>query len=135
MYNGFLAQLICCPCNASAVVTVSSGKEGCLTELLTEFLAGQVIVCHLGHIASHLTSDVTCHCERTAQHLECVEAETIALIFYEQAAKTKTLSHTVQLCKRGDGILREALVELACLFDILNAHNRQALVFAFWHLV
>ena len=43
--------------------------------------------------------------------------------------------YTVQRCKRADGILREALVELACLFDILNAHNRQALVFAFWHLV
>ena len=135
MYNSLLAQLVCCPCNTSAVVAVSSSEEGCLTELLTEFLAGQIIISHLGHIASHLTCDVACHCERTAKHLKCIKTKTIALVFYKQTAKAKSLCHTVQLRKRSDGILRETLVELTCLFDVFKAHNRQALVIAFWHLV
>ena len=135
MYNGFLSKLICCPCNTTSMISVCCSKECCLSKVIAEFLACQIIICHLGHIASHLTCDVACHCERTAKHLKCVETKTIALVFYKQTAKAKALSHTVQLRKRGDGILRETLVELACLFDIFKAHNRQALVFAFWHLV
>ena len=133
--HGLLAQLVGGPGHAAAMVAVGGGKEGGLSELLQEFLAGQVVVGHLGHIAAHLTGDVAGHREGAAQHLEGVQAETIALILDAYAAQTQPRSHAVQLGQRGDGILRKALVERLCLFDFLQRHHGELTVVAFRHRI
>ena len=131
--DSLLAQLVSCPCNATAVVAVGSGAEGCLAKLFLQSCAGQVVISHLGNISAQFLSDVLSHCEGAAQNLECVQAETVAFVLDAQGLQAQVLSHLLQVCQRSDAVLREAFVESTCLGNVLQSHDFQLVTIALGH--
>ena len=131
--DSLLAQLVSCPCNATAVVAVGSGAEGCLAKLFLQSVAGQVVVSHFGNVLAQFLSDVLSHCEGAAQNLECIQAEAVALVLDCQEVQAQVLSHLVQLSQRSDAVLGEALVESTCIGNILQSHDFQLVTIALGH--
>ena len=131
--DSLLAQLVSCPCNATAVVAVGSGAEGCLAKLFLQSVAGQVVVSHFGNVLAQFLSDVLSHCEGAAQNLECVQAEAVALVLDAQGLQAQVLSHLLQVCQRSDAVLREAFVESTSLGNVLQSHDFQFVTIALGH--
>lgn len=98
------------------MVAVGGGKEGSLAKVLGKLIGGQVIEGAVGNVLAGLVGNVVGHGKRSAQNLKGVEAKAIALVLNAQVGQTQARSLTVQAGKRGDGILRERLVEGAAFF-------------------
>ena len=119
----------------AAVVAIGSGKEGCLAEVAGEFVAGEVVVGHVGDVAAGLVRDVASHGEGASQDLERVQAEAIALVLDAQVVKAQASSQIVQAGERGHRVLREALVEGTGLRDVIKRHDAEVGVVALLHVV
>ena len=135
MDHCLLAQLVGRPGHAPAVVAVSGGEEGRLTEFLAEGLAGKVVVGHLTHVPAHLLGDVAGHGKGAAQHLEGIQAKTVGLVLNKEAPQAQVLCHAVQAGQRCDGILGKAAVEGTRFRHILKGHDGKLPVVAPGHLI
>ena len=105
VHHGPLAQLPRRPGHAPAVVAVGGGEEGGLAEVPAQLFAGEVVIGHRLDGLVGLLGDVPRHGEGSAQYLEGVQAEAVALVLDIQPAQPKPPGHIVQPRQRRDGIL------------------------------
>ena len=135
VHDGLLAELVGGPGNAAAVVAVRGGEERGLAEVLGELVGGEVVERAVGDVLARLVGDVVGHGERSAEHLEGVEAEAVGLVLDAQVAKAQASGLAVEARERRHGVLREALVEGAGLLDVVERHDAQVRIVTLGHVV
>ena len=133
--NRLLSQLVCRPGDSAAVVAVCRGEKGRLAEFLSELFRSEYIIWKLRHVFSGLLRYVTRHGERSAQHFEGIESETIRLILDVNFLQAEALCHAVQLRQGSDAVLGKALVKGARLPDLVKPHDGEIGIFGFRHFV
>ena len=130
--NSFLSQFIC---HSAAVIAVCRGEKGCLAEFLSELFRSEHVIWKLRHVFSGLLRYVPRHGERSAQHLESVQSETVGFILDINFFQSETGCHPVQFRQGSYTVLGKTLVKGACLSDLVKPHYRKIRICGFRHFV
>ena len=116
-----LTQAVGSPGNAASVVAVRCRHEGDLTDLLFDFRTDQLLIRKFGDVHAQLFGDVIADGVASAEHLESIQTETIALILHMDGGDAQFFCQSTKICQRSLLILGKALVEAAGLLCALRA--------------
>ena len=121
-YNGFLSKTVGSPCNTASVISVSCGKESSLPEFFSQCFRRKNCIWKFTDILADFFGYVTSHCVGTTENLECIQAETVGLIFAMDTFYTKIGCQSGEILKRSNGVLWETFVKFIGFFHVFFRH-------------
>lgn len=118
--DGILSQLLCRPRHAASVVTVGGGGKGHLFfDAGFEGCEGKCVDIQVIFFAQQLCDSVG-----AAQHFECVQTETLRLVFDQNRTYAEQSSQRFEGIQRRRFISDDFLMKMSCLLRLLARKQR-----------